>query len=1364
MVTATPKLFVLISLMATAPAAGPPRAEVDETILAARVASTYFEHFDKSDLYHAAAHRGSDWLLGDHQEVCDAFGPPAAPLRGLQAPDSHNRYTFLLPHSCAKPLTLQELHQVTRELVVGIYVFNQTPRLSFEANHDGSSTCFLPSAYHDTLLGETLVSVDYFVKSLLHGTTVPEKENRKELNDSWRKTPHDTLRESFAAAGMISMQEDEELGSNLYAERKREFIRYPPNCVDRSLSAAELTSRLTTGEEHDQQENHVSRDVFLRFLDQVSVSLVFRQQQIRQEGPIFVLDPMAEVTTGVIANKEDATDRELYNHLHVYLQKQRQFVADNLYKKRQIAHDLELLGFASFMVSLLVTLKQRKKIVDISQLLPISSKRTDRELPPIFPSQDSRWSPFTTRNTHTGVHGGVMFHHMEQEVRRLPTEELQEIREVLFGNFSSNGTTSSRNASDLATCAVNGQTYYLLSLTIEDYYSKTPKLPRWLHAMFSELKIQSSRLPVVNDARVQDFLRKSLGPRKAAQLKTVNVSLQASIENGVLPAVGALLKRTTKTRLNKVDENGLGVIHYAAIHCRPDVLSLLILAGADVSLPRSTPDQQPTNTQAIHLAARSGGLDTICCLLRYGAKSSVKGEQGWAAIHYAAFHNYQSIVAHLASVDPGCIELETGDKQKATPLLLAARNGGFDTVKALIELGANVKAIDSFSRNIVHIASLHHHINLLKYLVELNTPELPVWEELAEMLTSEPATGYPEASSKSLDPLTQWRPTCCDHLLKQNAIVSLVKLLKQSDEGLQRVAVQVLRNLSNNAGICRALMRAEAIPPLVKLLGSTSDRIHSCTCVVLSDLATDVENQSSIAKAGAIPQLVKLLASESDDVQLFACACLGILTGGNPDNQTSFSETSGIPVIISLLRSPLSCIQACAASALVSILEGHLGNQLKALSENIVPPLVSLLRSKSVAVHSNAARAIEALAQDCEESQRDLFFNSTCISLLKRLLRMRDPTVKVCGGCALWAIAGHLTSNKRVIATHMGLELLVDMLTVHDERLDYVCSEALGALASELGDNQDRIAAVGGVKPLVDILTSRSTPNQRVYLSVIHTLAALTMKPALVPNSKLQTTIAAVRGIHILASIVSSQKAEIVRVEAACTLAKLVLNHTGNDKYLNSKTKFSYLLIFKFFTSEDPIVRLRAGYCLSVMAFNNPAKLELMKHHGRLHVSNFLPFLQSEDEILKVHAAFQVVVLSKLLTGVQDAEAAVNGIKLLVELCSSQSEQTTVLSAEFLACLAHSGGGIPNTVVMAGALDPLIWNLKSENGPVIESSCVALGYLTFNPMASRLIIGTFRDDPELFEIFKDQYSTVVVSKRFQEEWVNTEKAGLPSLR
>ena len=913
---------------------------------------------------------------------------------------------------------------------------------------------------------------------------------------------------------------------------------------------------------------------------------------------------------------------------------------------------------------------------------------------------------------------------------------------------------------DLATCQVSGRTYHVLWIPVEDFYPKSPKLPRWVHAMISELKSQCARLPSLNP-RIQELLRKPYSPRQVAAMQTIPAQLLASIEKGLLPLVGLLLKRCTKTHLGKLDDRGRALIHYAASGGYTDVLSALLHAGCSVD--QCCTDQEVTATQPIHLAARSGRLDAVCCLVHFGADVLAVDSSGWTPVHYAAFHNYQSIVMHLCTIEEKCIDLRTDDRRAASPLLLAARNGGYDTVQCLVKLEADVTVRDSSERGIIQLAALHHHIDLLNYLVDLARPGLRVFEELSAMLVADANSGYPESAARCLDPLTRCRSEYTTELLKHSAVPSLVELLKGKGEcKIQHLAVQVLANVSCDGAIQLALVEAKTVSALVALLTSASERVQACTCIVLCDLGMTPEVQASIVKAGAVPRLVKLLASQADDVQLYSSACLGILAYDSTSNQMALAEAAAIPAMKSLLNSDFSCIQACTASAIQALVEDNRNCQLGALTHDLLSPLVLILRSKEVSVHTSAALAIEAIAENCQEAQQELLGNATCITLLKRLLRMRSSQVKVAGGCALWAIAGHLISNQRLIAAHMGLNLLVNMLTIHNEKLDYVCSEALGSLATELGDNQKKIREVGGIKPLVETLTLRT--SQRVYLSVIVTLAKIIMKPALTPNKLLQRDVAESRGISVLVDIVSSpQAAEIVRVSAACTLAMLILDSPENSQYL-ATTEFRLLSVFEFFSSSDSTVRIKAGQCLATLAFNNPAQLASLRQDHSIDVNFYTPFLESGDEHFECCAGFQLVVLSKMLTGIHDAEAAVKGIRLLVRLLASDVESTQITSAQFIACLAHTSPGIPETIVMAGALDTLISNLTSGSGPVIENCCVALGYLSFHPMAARLITGTFRDQPEKFEVFREYSSVITVSKHFMSGWRHTETAGLPVLR
>ena len=294
-------------------------------------------------------------------------------------------------------------------------MFNQLPSLSLEGNYDCTTACCIPSAYHDTLVGNTMLTVDYFIKSLLHGTTVSTKDKRGKILDEWKKIPSSKTRQVCVELGLSMMKDDEELGNAIYTKKKESFVRHPPKCIDSDLAQSQLLPRLSTSEDYGQQQDHISRDIFLRYLDHVSVGLVFKQKTIQQNGSYIILDPSFDVTTSVLATLKES-NRSLYSHLHSYLQKQRDFILQHLQTKREMAYKIELLGYVSFMMTFLVNLKKHNKIIRESELQPRMSSRdvTDRELPPTLPSEESRWSPFTAENSYTCLHGGIEFHKMEQ--------------------------------------------------------------------------------------------------------------------------------------------------------------------------------------------------------------------------------------------------------------------------------------------------------------------------------------------------------------------------------------------------------------------------------------------------------------------------------------------------------------------------------------------------------------------------------------------------------------------------------------------------------------------------------------------------------------------------------------------------------------------------------------------------------------------------------------------------------------------------------------------------------------------------------------------------------------------------------------
>ena len=82
----------------------------------------------------------------------------------------------------------------------------------------------------------------------------------------------------------------------------------------------------------------------------------------------------------------------------------------------------------------------------------------------------------------------------------------------------------------------------------------------------------------------------------------------------------------------------------------------------------------------------------------------------------------------------------------------------------------------------------------------------------------------------------------------------------------------------------------------------------------------------------------------------------------------------------------------------------------------------------------------------------------------------------------------------------------------------------------------------------------------------------------------------------------------------------------------------------------------------------------------------------------------------------------------------------------------------------AGAVDNLVQNLHSQNSQVRGSAAVALGYLTFNSTAARLLLSACRNMPGLFDSLKSNLGHGKLCMAFVDEWQRNVQVGLPCNR
>lgn len=66
-----------------------------------------------------------------------------------------------------------------------------------------------------------------------------------------------------------------------------------------------------------------------------------------------------------------------------------------------------------------------------------------------------------------------------------------------------------------------------------------------------------------------------------------------------------------------------------------------------------------TGPTPLQLAARCGSLDAVCCLMATKANILAVDEDGWTAVHHAAYFNHEHIVRLMIRKSEELLELAT---------------------------------------------------------------------------------------------------------------------------------------------------------------------------------------------------------------------------------------------------------------------------------------------------------------------------------------------------------------------------------------------------------------------------------------------------------------------------------------------------------------------------------------------------------------------------------------------------------------------------------------------------------------------------------------------------------------------------------
>lgn len=743
---------------------------------------------------------------------------------------------------------------------------------------------------------------------------------------------------------------------------------------------------------------------------------------------------------------------------------------------------------------------------------------------------------------------------------------------------------------------------------------------------------------------------------------------------------------------------------------------------------------------------------------------------GWAQIHHAAQRGFTKSINFFLSDDISLLELETTDELHLTPFLCAVDGGKEDSIKLLMDHGAAVEAVTTQNHGVIEICAMKFYIELLEYFMQLDDARLPVWKHLLRFVLSE-ADDEAEAAGKCLKKLTQKSDEgdtnpMWEHFFNHGGIQTIIKVAKGttiSDES-KIPAFQALLNVIDKREVKDQVISSGGIPIFIKLLKSPCNHVIQLSAEILKEMATEKEYTEVETQNNAIPTLVKVLQTIRDEgVLVQALECLGNIADVDLKYKAQVGTSPGcITTIVGLFENQKDkSLLHSLARVVGKIAYQDEVNQNSFIETGVTPHIVVLTATRNRDIQVSAVEAISKVADNNKKTQKAILADNVQEHLLRLLKNTRAKAVLEKTALALWSLAGSDFDIRRYMAERMEVNLMIEFVNSMSENLQYIGAEGLSVLAQGPLTYQSEIARLNGIAPLGRLIQSN---QEYIILSVIRSIRNLCVGVAYVPHRQNQNTILQFRGIKYLVALMVHSENEVIQVESALTLGCVSMGNQAALDDIYQNIDFSYVRIVKMMYSSIDQVRLLSGAALAAFAYNNINQQKRIADQGGVRFNCFVPFLQSNDEYYRCNAAFQVVVLSKIIPDEEQALSSAAGIKLLVDLLQDSTfNDTLALATDCVARLGHTRAGVPAAMVSIHAVEHLCNLLLHRAEQVRGNAAIALGYLSYNHSAERQLLNRCRSNPYLIRVLLYYTKQSKISPAFLESWKHYKKIGLPPI-
>ena len=190
--------------------------------------------------------------------------------------------------------------------------------------------------------------------------------------------------------------------------------------------------------------------------------------------------------------------------------------------------------------------------------------------------------------------------------------------------------------------------------------------------------------------------------------------LHIACNSEIIPWVEAVLAKKSRwpryhKRVNKKDNRGKTVLHWAAVGGNEAVVQLLVDKGADIKAKGNDGET------VLHSAAWGRNEAVVRLLVNLGADVITEDNGGKTVLHWASFRGNEAVVQLL--VDKGA-DVKAKDKNGLTVLHSAAWGRNEAVVRLLVNLGADVKVKGNNGFTVLHWAAEGGNEAVVQLLVD----------------------------------------------------------------------------------------------------------------------------------------------------------------------------------------------------------------------------------------------------------------------------------------------------------------------------------------------------------------------------------------------------------------------------------------------------------------------------------------------------------------------------------------------------------------------------------------------------------------------------------------------------------------------